>query len=197
MYSHRKAFVATGIICQGLLITRQKKKPSQTHVIVWCRISTISICQSNCEPGPWRRLTVSLEQSHLICNKICRSQSRRLNLYGFSFVYHNLIVMEHQQDSSLFGMNVDQVGKSHLADAARWAKFLSIMGFIGCGLVVLIGVFFGSIFGILTTGLERNSPYGNMPNSAPFGAAMAFIYIIIALIYFFPCLFLFRFASKM
>jgi len=105
--------------------------------------------------------------------------------------------MEHQQDSSLFGMNVDQVGKSHLADAARWAKFLSIMGFIGCGLVVLIGVFFGSIFGILTTGLERNSPYGNMPNSAPFGAAMAFIYIVIALIYFFPCLFLFRFASKM
>ena len=116
---------------------------------------------------------------------------------AFFFVYHKSNVMEHQQDSSLFGMNVDQAGKSHLAEAARWAKFLSIMGFIGCGLVVLIGVFFGSIFGAMTTGLERNSPYGNMPNTAPFGAAMAFIYIIIALVYFFPCLFLFRFATKM
>ena len=105
--------------------------------------------------------------------------------------------MEHQQDSSLFGMNVDQAGKSHLAEAARWAKFLSIMGFIGCGLVVLIGVFFGSFFRTFTTGLERNSPYGDMPDSGPYSAAMAFIYIIIALIYFFPCLFLFRFATKM
>ena len=29
------------------------------------------------------------------------------------------------------------------------------------------------------------------------GAVMAFYYIVIALIYFFPCLFLFRFATKM
>ena len=105
--------------------------------------------------------------------------------------------MEHQQDSSLFGMNIDQAGKSHLGEAARWAKFLSVMGFIGCGLVVLIGVFFGSFFSAFTSGFERNNPYGNVSPTTGMGAVMAVVYIIIALIYFFPCLFLYRFATKM
>ena len=105
--------------------------------------------------------------------------------------------MEHQQDSSLFGMNIDQAGRSHLAEAARWAKFISVIGFIVCGMVVLIGVFFNSFFRTFSTGLERSSPYGDMPNAEPFTSAIAFIYIVVALIYFFPFLFLFRFASKM
>lgn len=105
--------------------------------------------------------------------------------------------MEHQQDSSLFGMNIDQAGKSHLGEAARWAKFLSVMGFIGCGLVVLIGVFFGSFFNNFASGFGRNSPYSEVSPMAGMGAVMAVVYIIIALIYFFPCLFLYRFATKM
>jgi len=105
--------------------------------------------------------------------------------------------MEHQQDSSLFGMNIDQAGKTHLGEAARWAKFLSVMGFIGCGLVVLIGVFFGSFFNNFASGFGRNNPYGDVSPMAGMGAVMAVVYIIIALIYFFPCLFLYRFATKM
>ena len=105
--------------------------------------------------------------------------------------------MEQNQDSALFGMSVDQTGKSHLAEAAKWAKFLSIMGFIGCGLIVLIGVFFGSFFSMFSGQLNRNSPYGDMPASGGFGAIAAIMYIVIALIYFFPCLFLYRFATKM
>jgi Family of unknown function (DUF5362) len=105
--------------------------------------------------------------------------------------------MEQNQDSTLFGMSVDQTGRTHLAEAAKWAKFLSIMGFIGCGLIVLIGVFFGSFFSMFSGKLNQASPYGDMPASGGFGAAMAIMYVIIALIYFFPCLFLFRFATKM
>jgi uncharacterized membrane protein YjgN (DUF898 family) len=105
--------------------------------------------------------------------------------------------MEQQQDSSLFGMNVDQAGKSHLAEAARWAKFISVIGFIVCAMVVLFGVFFSTFFRKFPTAFERNSPYGDMPNTAPFTSAIAFIYIVVALIYFFPFLFLFRFATKM
>jgi Family of unknown function (DUF5362) len=106
--------------------------------------------------------------------------------------------MEQTQDSSLFGMNVDQTGKTHLSEAARWAKFLSIIGFIGCGLIALVGIFFGSIFSMFTGQLD-NSPYSDMPSSAAsgLGALAAVFYIIIALIYFFPCLYLFRFATKM
>jgi hypothetical protein len=106
--------------------------------------------------------------------------------------------MEQNQDSSLFGMSIDQAGRAHLSEAARWAKFLSIIGFIVCGLVVLIGVFFGSFFSTLMGQYERSGQYNEFPTaSSGLGATVAVLYIIIALIYFFPCLFLFRFATKM
>lgn len=105
--------------------------------------------------------------------------------------------MEQNQDSSLFGINVDQTGKTHLAEAARWAKFLSILGFIMCGFIVLIGLFFGTFISMFSSQYGSN-PYNELPTSSTgFGATMAVLYIIIALIYFIPCLFLFRFATKM
>jgi uncharacterized membrane protein len=105
--------------------------------------------------------------------------------------------MEQNQDSTLFEMSLDQTGRAHLSEAAKWAKFLSIMGFIGCGLIVLVGVFFGSLFSTFSGELNRTGPYGDMATSGGLGAVAAIMYIIIALIYFFPCLFLFRFATKM
>lgn len=105
--------------------------------------------------------------------------------------------MEQNQDSSLFGINVDQTAKSHLAEAAKWAKFLSIMGFIFCGFIVLIGLFFGTFMSMFSSRYGENNPYNDFPASTGFGASMAVLYIVIALIYFFPCLFLFRFSVKM
>lgn len=105
--------------------------------------------------------------------------------------------MEQNQDLSLFNLNVDQTGRSHLAEAGRWAKFLAIIGFIGCAFIVLIGLFFGSFIGMFSSQYGAN-PYNDISASGSgFGAAMAVYYIVIALIYFFPCLFLFRFANKM
>lgn len=106
--------------------------------------------------------------------------------------------MDQNQGTSLFGLSVDQTSKVHLSEAARWAKFLAIMGFIGCGLIVIIGLFFGSFFSMFTSGqYERTSPYGDIGTSAGVGATVAILYILIALVYFFPCLFLFRFSTKM
>jgi len=109
--------------------------------------------------------------------------------------------MEQNQDSSLFGINVDQSGKSHLADAAKWAKFLAVFGFIICGLIVIIGIFFGSFFSMFSSRYGGDNPYNDIAGSSGFGTAMgttmAVVYIIMALIYFFPCLYLFRFATKM
>lgn len=104
--------------------------------------------------------------------------------------------MEQTQDSSLFGINIDQAGRAHLGEAARWARFLAIIGFIGCGIIVLVGLFFGSIIGTLSSRYGGASPYEDM--TAPgLGAVMAVYYIVIALVYFFPCLFLFRFSTRM
>ena len=109
--------------------------------------------------------------------------------------------MEQNQDTSLFGINVDQAGKSHLSDTAKWAKFLAVFGFIVCGLIVIIGIFFGSFFSMFSSQLGGDNPYNDIGGTPGFGtamgSAMAIVYIIMALIYFFPCLYLFRFATKM
>ncbi|RYY60846.1 MAG: hypothetical protein EOO05_08480 [Chitinophagaceae bacterium] len=109
--------------------------------------------------------------------------------------------MEQQQPQSdslnLFGLSIDTNSKLHLSEAARWAKFLAIVGFIVIGLIVLFGVFFGSLFGSLArsgSGMYGDSMGAGMGALGVFGAVM---YIIVALIYFFPCLFLYRFATKM
>jgi hypothetical protein len=104
--------------------------------------------------------------------------------------------MEQDQNTSLFGLNLDQTSKSHLSEAARWAKFLAIVGFIACILIVLAGVFAGSIFekyGDRYEGFGRNSQV----STRDLGAVAAVMYVLVALLYFFPCLFLFNFASKM
>ncbi|TMI74759.1 MAG: hypothetical protein E6H09_02630 [Bacteroidetes bacterium] len=104
--------------------------------------------------------------------------------------------MEQNENKSLFGLNIDLNSKNHLSAAAGWAKFLAIVGFIGCGLLILFGIFAGSIFQSYNSryeGFDRNPMMG----TRGFGAFAATFYILIALLYFFPCLFLFNFASKM
>ena len=105
--------------------------------------------------------------------------------------------MEEQnqnQESPLFGLTIDPMIRSHLSETARWAKFLSIVGFIGCGLIVLLGIFLSINFESLE---RRNSYYNDTRVFAGLGAVMGFVYIIGAVLYFFPCLFLFRFSNKM
>ena len=103
--------------------------------------------------------------------------------------------MDQQQDSPLFGLSIDPVSKSHLAEAARWAKFLAIVGFIMCGLIVLMGIFAGSVFSMFS---NRYSSYdSDVSFSGGLGIFMAILYIGFAILYFFPCLFLYQFAAKM
>jgi hypothetical protein len=101
---------------------------------------------------------------------------------------------EIQNQGPLFGLNVDPIIKSHLSETARWAKFLSIMGFIGCALLVLCGIFFASAF---STFDRRYGTYDSPSMTSTVGPMMMVIYILIAIVYFFPCLFLLRFSNKM
>ena len=106
--------------------------------------------------------------------------------------------MEQAGNSSLFGLSIDSNSKLHLAEAARWGRFLAIIGFILCGLIVLLGLFAGTMFATLAGAYSTNE-YG--PSGAGMMAGMggifSVLFIVMALIYFFPCLFLFRFASNM
>ena len=102
--------------------------------------------------------------------------------------------MDSSQNTSLFGLSIDASSKAHLTVAAKWAKFLAIIGFIVCGLVVIMGIFAGSLVSVFSS---PYSEFGGRCTFAGLGALAAVFYLLIALLYFFPCLFLFNFAVKM
>ncbi len=90
----------------------------------------------------------------------------------------------NKEDSSVFNLSVDETSKANLLEMARWAKFLAIMGFIGMAFLALAGIFAGAI------GLSRYSA-SPLP-----GWAFTLIYIVIAGLYFYPILCLFRFSKN-
>ena len=98
-----------------------------------------------------------------------------------------------QTNQNLFDLQIDHQSNSFLNEAAKWGKFLSIMGFIFCGLFVIIALFAGTFIATSMRGFQGST--GGM--EAMGGGIVTVVYIIIALVYFFPCLYLFNFSSKM
>jgi uncharacterized membrane protein YbhN (UPF0104 family) len=98
------------------------------------------------------------------------------------------------QESPLFGLSIDPVIKSHWAETARWGRFLAIVGFVFCGLIAIVGIVMASAFSTLGTNENNDLPpaFGRT-----FGSAFVVVYLVVAVLYFFPCLFLLRFSNKM
>jgi hypothetical protein len=98
----------------------------------------------------------------------------------------------------------------HLKDAAPWLRFLAIIGFIACGLTVLVGIVMVIALAITGNGFasaefqEIAEAEGVLKGSTWFekitnglGAFMGIIYIGIAVLYFFPSKFLWTFGEKL
>lgn len=90
-------------------------------------------------------------------------------------------------DDNFGGSTLNSEIKSYLAETAKWGYFLSIVGFIGIGFMVLAGLFMGSFMSTLGMGAA------GMINPAIFTV----MYLIFAALYFFPVLYLFKFSTKM
>ncbi|WP_436515470.1 hypothetical protein [Ekhidna sp. To15] len=73
--------------------------------------------------------------------------------------------------------------QKNFLETAKWGKFLSIVGFVMSGFMILAGlVMMGS---------------GSLYNELPFApGAFGLIYILISLIYIFPSLYLLRFSNQ-
>jgi hypothetical protein len=102
-----------------------------------------------------------------------------------------------EQTSSLFSLSIDPVTKAHLADTARWARFLAICGFVFLGLMLIFGVFM--LVGMssdISSNIGQEYGGNNMFGAMGLGA-FAFMWIISAIIIFFPLLYLLRFANRM
>ena len=79
--------------------------------------------------------------------------------------------------------------RGFLQETAKWANFLSILGFIMVGLIVLIGIFAGTFISVILGDLQNE-----IPGFSPI--YITIFYFIIAAIYIFPILYLFRFAKN-
>jgi hypothetical protein len=100
--------------------------------------------------------------------------------------------MEPTPQTNLFELQVDPTAISYLRDAARWARFLAIAGFIFCGLFVVFAIVVATVLANLLNSMGTGPATGGM-GPAPISA----IYIFIALLNFFPNLYLYNFAARM
>lgn len=95
-----------------------------------------------------------------------------------------------QQSLNVLDLHYDQESIGYFEQSAKWAKFIAIVGFVFSGLFVIVSFFIGSIFSSMP---EMSAAGFGMLG----GGAITAIYLVIALINFFPCLYLFRFATRL
>ena len=97
--------------------------------------------------------------------------------------------MEEKSAFETFELNVTSTIMGFLKETSTWTYFLSILGFIGIGLMFLFGVFFSVVMRLMPGG----NPYEGLGMDMSY---FGLIYIVLALLYFFPVLYLFNFSRK-
>lgn len=89
-------------------------------------------------------------------------------------------------------LHVTPASHTFLNESARWGKFLSIVGFILCGLMAIAAFFAPSLYMKLST-------FNDMSPANPRATAIFItaIYLAFAVLLFFPCFYLNKFSVKM
>ncbi len=82
-------------------------------------------------------------------------------------------------------MHVNEFMKLELKSAAKWMKFICIVGSIGMAFIVLLGL----LLIVLGTGISQYLA------NTPLGGGIGFLYLIFAAIYIYPLLKGFQFAN--
>ena len=80
---------------------------------------------------------------------------------------------------------VSENALGYLNATRPWVKFLAILGFIGIAFMVLFGLLM--IFGFSLLPTQSGAP--------AFGAVFGVFYFLFAILYFMPCLFLYRYSK--
>jgi hypothetical protein len=85
-------------------------------------------------------------------------------------------------------LTITSGAKGFLTETSKWCQFLSILGFVGLGLLLLSSFFINTI-------------YSNMPQAStmPFnlGIVMTILYVLIITIYIFPIYYLYQFSIQL
>ena len=93
-----------------------------------------------------------------------------------------------QTQNHLFELRIDEAANGYLAETAKWSRFLSVIGFVSCGLMICLGLFMGPFMGAAFTGSGLGSNNGLF---------FSLLYIAFAGLFIFPCLYLFKFSKSM
>lgn len=97
--------------------------------------------------------------------------------------------MEENSHFDSFELQITKSSQDFLRTASGWAMFLSIVGFIGCGLGLM-----GSL-SVMALG-NMGGTGGVNPMAAVGGMSMGVMLLVFTVVMFFPVLYLFKFASK-
>ncbi|MEP6684289.1 MAG: DUF5362 family protein [Parafilimonas sp.] len=101
--------------------------------------------------------------------------------------------MEDNLLPNTFALQIDNSNIPYLNEAAKWGKFLAIIGFIFCALLILCGLFAGTFLAASFTQVDSElASLGSLGTGIFTGWLILF-----ALLYFFPSFYLFNFALKM
>lgn len=105
--------------------------------------------------------------------------------------------MDYENTSTFdsFELQLTATAQDFLRETGKWAKFLSILGFIFIALFVLFGLFFFALGSTMDSAMAQAGG-GMSPFGALTGGFLGGLYIVFAIIYFFPVLYLFRFSAK-
>ena len=86
-------------------------------------------------------------------------------------------------------LNINLDSRSFLSNTAKWGKFLAILGFIVVGLMVAGGLFSIAFLGAFSDGAGLSGFMGT--------GLLGVFYLVIALLYLLPVLYLYKFSTKM
>lgn len=110
--------------------------------------------------------------------------------YIFNLAYSkNQINMENNSitTSENFETNLTENSKLFLREAGKWATFLSILGFIGIGIMIVFSLFAGTIFAVI--------PNSNIIQGVS-SVIITVFYLALSALYFFPILYLYNFGKN-
>jgi hypothetical protein len=102
----------------------------------------------------------------------------------------NIELLDQGLSSSNEGLSATD--KNYLFTAARWSKFLGIVGFVFTGFIILGGIGMMAMGGFLFSGMGNS---GSL--FAGMGVLAGVFYLLFAALYFYISLYLYRFGSKM
>jgi hypothetical protein len=96
--------------------------------------------------------------------------------------------MENQSQFESFELQLNETAIQYLKESAKWSLFLAIMGFIGIGFMLLAAIVMGTM---MSSALGAATPIAGM------GGMLSGVYVVMAILYFFPIYYLYKYAADM